>query len=573
MARGGLSRHFLFVTVVLLLAGVGLWVTCRHDRGASSAASPVTAPAVPSANSAQSEENVPASTARSVSEAAPADADEAQAPEPNDGWGGETEGLDSTIFPAGAPAEGPLDPGYMIRGRVVSPEGPIREEPGQWPRTFAVRVDAPGYARECELDEEGRFECAGLDAGTYIVSVAGPSPNPRVHNSLLCEALQVTLGPLSPLAECVLTMGQEVPVAVVVLEQDSFLPRADETVIARSVSGVSELGAGTDDQGCCVLGLIPGRYWIETRPGEGRQSESISQLVVVSPDAQDLSVQLFVPAREEKMVRFFLVDSRGDPVKGYVGLDSADPGPDRQPADTIVIPDPGHRGFGRVVGYAHDVSGELARYFTCSEEARSDGMTVVLEPRARIVGRLLSVDGLPATDARLDLQLFLPEERWLAADPSLHKLAADGEGHFQFDGVPVGLDVRVIATVGPYQADSGPLALKPGGTHDLGDIRLKPPESAPATGSVHGRMIDEKGQTLSDRAIWTSSGGEWTRTFLRQGQFVAGGVPVGQPATIWVAIPGSGGAPRSPWQATGTAYSRWIRREGDCSASRRRRWS
>ena len=52
MARGGLSRHFLFVTVVLLLAGVGLWVTCRRDRGASSAASPVTAPAVPSASSA-----------------------------------------------------------------------------------------------------------------------------------------------------------------------------------------------------------------------------------------------------------------------------------------------------------------------------------------------------------------------------------------------------------------------------------------------------------------------------------------------------------------------------------------
>lgn len=543
MAPRGLSRDLLFAAAVLLLVGIGLLVVHLLDRRVSSDISSAISPSVPLAASGDSEdaaESVPVLADRSARETDRRIADDAQAREPNDEGVDEAVSPEPAIFPAGVATGGPPDPGYRIRGRVVSPEGPIQEEPGQWPRTLLARVDAPGYARQCQLDEEGRFECMGLDAGTYVVSVAGTSLNPRVHGGLLCEAVEVTLGPLSPLAELVLTLGREVPVTVVVLEKETFLPRAAETIIARSVSGVSEVSAGTDDQGCCVLGLIPGRYWIEARPWGSRGRESISRLVVVRSDVQDLSVQLFVPVREERMVRFVLVDFQGNPVKGYIDLDTVSPDPNRQPADTIAIPDPGHGSFGRLVGYAQDASGELARCFVCVEEAWGDGMKVVLEQRAGVVGRLLSADGLPAAGARLDLQQFVPDERWRAVDKSLYKRVVDGEGCFRFDGVPVGLDVRVCATAGRYQGDSGPIALKAGGTYDVGDLTMNVPESAPATGIVHGRVIDKNGQTFSDRTIWMSSGDRWLRGPMRKGRFVIGGVPIDRPVTIRVAVPGVG---------------------------------
>jgi hypothetical protein len=437
------------------------------------------------------------------------------------------------------PRSGPSDrePGYMIRGRVFAPEGPVRMEPDRWPRMLRVRVNAPGYARDCPVDEEGRFKCLGLGAGPYLVSVA----DLLAPSSFLCEAMQVEVGPQTPTGEVVFRLGPDVPVTVAVLEKDSLQPVRGRTVVAKSMNGPGEASGKTDEQGLCILSLVPGRYWIDSPQGEdGRPTTVDPRFVPVAPAAQDLYVQLLVPAVEQKMVRGILVDAQGRRLKGYVDLDFTVPDTEREPADTFAIVDPGHGGPGNLAGYAYDASGTLARRFVCGQEAWRDGMTVVLEPRAKIVGRLLGDGGRPIPEVGINLQVLLSEAQWRAEDYSLYTLTVGSDGRFRIEGVAVGVTMRVAAHHDGFQAQSALLDLKGGETHDVGDIVLKTSGRTMSMGYVRARVIDEKGRPLARRMITTGAAGTGMSQTDQNGYFSLLSLPTDQPATVTLQVPGYG---------------------------------
>ncbi len=333
-----------------------------------------------------------------------------------------------------------------------------------------------------------------------------------------------------------------------VLETEGFEPVVDVPVVAESTSGVGAAGGSTDEQGCCVLSLIPGRYQIYAPRWEaGRRIAVDPQALVVGPGAEALSVRLLVPAREQRMLRGVLVDAQGNPVKGFVCLDGTGWEEDMEPAASFSIVLTGPAPASSVGGYACNVSGDLARRFGWQEDAGQ--MTIVLEPRAKIAGRLVNAAGQPLSAAQLSLQALEPDGRWLNEHDSLYALTVDESGRFQFDGVAVGLKLRVAAYQGRNQGYSDLIDLQPGAMHDIGSIVLRTPELPPPTGHVRARIIDENGEPVANRLITVSTtvagdgspiktGG--TLPTRNDGSLLATGLPLDRAVTLTVRVPGYG---------------------------------
>jgi hypothetical protein len=135
--------------------------------------------------------------------------------------------------------------------------------------------------------------------------------------------------------------------------------------------------------------------------------------------------------------------------------------------------------------------------------------------------------------------------RWRTEDKPLFTVAVDNDGSFRIDGVPVGLGARVVATAGRHQGYSGLLALRPGQTHDAGDIVVKAPESLASRGVVRGRIIDENGEPLLSRVVWVSWEGTWGQGRIDLGWFWVSGVRSDRPVMIRVVVPGIGSGSRT----------------------------
>jgi len=449
-------------------------------------------------------------------------------PRPNDEGMAAQVALEAAQPPATAT---PLAIGFAIRGNVVSKDGPIRDEPGQWPQMLSVGITAPDLSRRCEIDEQGRFECARLDAGSYVVSVAdGMAPH-----RLICRPVEVRLDAQTPSRDVTFILGDEVPVVVMVLRDESSEPVSRCWVTAELADGPGSVGAQTDHQGCCILNLIPGRYRIYAN-----RDESGARVVNVLPSARSLAVDLRVAAPKKRMIRGLLVDSQGNRIKGYVDLGLAVREPNSEPADSFSIPEPGYQPPDGFTGYAYNPSGELARQFILQQDAPDDELVVVLEPRARIVGRVVGVDGRPITDAQVDLETTLADGRWRTGDDSLYALAMDGTGGFELEGLAVGLKVRVAAYRGQsgLQGRSGVLDLKPGETCNAGEIVLSPPKVL--TGILRGRITDEQGEPIVNRnvQIWTNPGSSLGTD--HEGYFTVRGLPTDEPVLVVVVVPGYG---------------------------------
>lgn len=419
--------------------------------------------------------------------------------------------------------------GYAIRGKVMSGGSPVRgDDPQQW---LSVTVGAADLARRCEIDEQGGFECTRLPAGSYVVSVG----DQRTPHRLVCRPVEVRLNAEAPSAQVTLTLGEQVPVAVMVLQGENIEPVRDCRVTAELTDGPGAAASTTDAQGCCILDLIPGRYRIRAARGE----ESSWRVVVVPPSATGLAVDIRVPAPTARTIRGVLVDSQGNRVKGRVDLDVLGHLPTVEPNDSFSIPEPRNHHASGVVGYAYDVSGDLARRFLWRQYAPDEELVVTLGPRAGIVGRVVDRDGEPVPEARVQLQTVQADGSWYA-NPSLGKLTVDGAGGFRFEGLATGLPVRVTVHVGEpaVSAQSEPLDLKPGETRNIGEIVVIWPQKL--DGVVSGRIVDEAGEPIADRdiRIWAGSGSVLGTD--PNGRYTVSGLPTDEPVTVVVEVPGYG---------------------------------
>jgi hypothetical protein len=448
----------------------------------------------------------------------------------------------------------PPEPGFLIRGKVVRSDGTPyngetaepQEDAGVWPESVCVRVTSPDCDRSCQIDERGRFECAGLDAATYVVCVAdtlGP-------HRLLCHSVEVEVGPQAASEDVVLVVGREVPVAVSVVSRESLELLPDYAVAAELVSGQTPAWGVTDELGRAELSLIPGRYYVYLPQWEGdRQTEVSPTLVTVRTMSKPMAVELRVPAAPatEDVITGVLVDSAGNPVKGYVDIEFAAAEVEVEPAEYFSVIQPYHCPPEGCFGYAQDVPGRLCRWFLWQPSDSGKNLAIVLEPTATIVGSVADAEGQPVPDAHVDLQTRMADGSWRSSDRSCYTPTTGGQSGFQFESVPVGLPVRVFAFHGAAAGQSDPLRLEPGRTQDAGTVRVR--LRKPETGTVRGRLTDENGLPIALCTLFARMG-KTTEQFTTdaEGRFVLGGVSERGPVTVAVRVLGYG-----TWQRTAFA--------------------
>ncbi|UCD52741.1 MAG: hypothetical protein JSW27_08900 [Phycisphaerales bacterium] len=408
---------------------------------------------------------------------------------------------------------------------------------------LSVHVTAPDYLRKCEIREEGRFECAGLDAGSYMISVVDALAGRRI----LCHGAHVELHPEVASEEVLLVLGREVPVVVRVLDEQSLAPRADCPVAVQSMQAVTEVSGETDAEGLCEFSLVGGRYRIDVSLWqEGRLTEVASKLIRVKPTDSVLTVNLLVPAAEtaQGMIRGVLVDAAGDPVEGYVMLEHTPQASSGEVGTSFAIPEPDRQPPEGLLGYARDVSGELGRRFLWPQGDPNEVLTLVLEPHTSVVGQIVGTDRKPMSEVDLDLQIQMLDGTWRGADKALDTPLIDSEGCFVFERIPVGVKVRITAHRGTLSGYSHRMSLTPGEPVDAGQIVMT--GRRPGTGIIEGRITDETGASLADRRIRVQIGRhtQWLRT-NGGGYFVLSEMPEGQPLNVTIEL-----HPYGPWSRT-----------------------
>jgi len=246
------------------------------------------------------------------------------------------------------------------------------------------------------------------------------------------------------------------------------------------------------------------------------------------------------------MIRGVLVDIEGNSVDGYVTLGHAAGAPNAEPASFFALAEPDYRSPEGLLGCARDVSDTLGRRFLWQKGNLNEELTIVLEPYASIIGRVVGVDRKPVSSVRLDLQTQMLNGSWRGGDAALDIPVIDDEGYLLFDRVPVGLRVKVTAHRGTLTGQSRRLELTPGETADVGEIVMT--GRRPGAGTIQGCITDETGRPLADRSIRMRIGrnAQWLRTDAG-GYFVMTEMPKGRPLAVTLEVD-----PYGSWSRTAT---------------------
>jgi len=134
------------------------------------------------------------------------------------------------------------------------------------------------------------------------------------------------------------------------------------------------------------------------------------------------------------------------------------------------------------------------------------GVRLVLEPEARLVGRLLGFDGSPVAGAGVELlprswdSLVHRAYRGSRDDPWNPRASSDADGRFHFAGLLPGAYFLVATSPGHAPLRLAATTLAAGETRDLGDLRTSPGVV------IAGRIVAQDGSPLSGVEVLAISG-------------------------------------------------------------------
>lgn len=381
---------------------------------------------------------------------------------------------------------------------MLHPDGTPYVESMEVIEMLRVRVQGPGYERACAIDGAGRFECTGLDAGRYAVTVVDAAARHRI----LCHGVLVDVSPKAASEGVVLVLGPETTVTVRALGDLDRQPVQACSVVVESTRGPAAATGKTDGQGSCEFSVAAGSYRVYAPAWDQGQSIEVSPgLINVKAPGPPVTVELLVPQREPErnLIDIALVDLEGHPIPGLVTLEGVVSDPNVEPAARLSVPEPTFQPPGGLLGSACDASGLLGRRFIWRKDAQNTEMTLILEPGATIVGQVVGVDRKPVAGARVSLETLMLDNRWTALPDPLLAATTDDDGYFQLPSVSVGPRVRAMAFLGTLSGRSASFDLKAAEVADAGEIVLT--GSQPGSGIVRGRITDEQDSPVANRAI------------------------------------------------------------------------
>ncbi len=336
----------------------------------------------------------------------------------------------------------------------------------------------------------------------------------------------------------------EQPVAVQVVDEMTGEPLKGVWIRAEFVEEAegSVSRAQTDDTGFCILPVPPGRYRIAAQGWKNGQPADFAEELVIEPGQTDASVILAMTARASITGR--LIDADGNPVQGFVQIDSGIKG-QTDPNGRFALAEPFGDTFEYQVGWAYDRTSQLGKLFLFRKADYDGGLALVLEPCATLTGRIVSTSGTPQSDAGPRLGVCKPGGGTIYFSQVPWKIAVDKKGNFAIEKVPLGVPIRVSAEKKGLQGGADIDELLPGQVYDTGDIVLRGvggiDENTDWTGVLEGTITDENGKPVTRTQVQAYTGTDrFETTTDRRGRFKLTGLPRGVRLNFSLYLPAYG---------------------------------
>jgi len=357
-----------------------------------------------------------------------------------------------------------LRPGGFIRGRLVMNGKPYEKE------GVSILVQGEKSHLVSQTDRAGQFETTGLAQGGYSVKALEDEFEKEGLASRMLTDVWVVVG-LEP-TEVELTLSSSINIIVKVVDEQTGKPAKDVRVTAalQDAENATAAYSKTDVEGRSILQVSAGEYVLKAQGWKYGKPHDFSENVTVSSSDKDLTVTIAVTPRF--IISGLLIDAGARPVAGTVsiGSDSTTAGIDGK----FDFPQPEGDRMQVHVGFAFDETGRIGQAFYWQKNADTNDLVIILEPVAIITGRVVLEDGTPVDQAEPKLWTRMPTGGWRSGSSNNPwKLNIIGNGEFEFENVPIGLEmdvhVKTQGSEGMAKIDS----IFPGETIDVGDIVLK----------------------------------------------------------------------------------------------------
>ncbi|MHC4721693.1 MAG: hypothetical protein ACYS6I_03185, partial [Planctomycetota bacterium] len=419
-----------------------------------------------------------------------------------------------------------LKPGGFIRGQLVMNGKPYEKE------GVAIFVQGEKGYSVSHTDRTGQFETTGLAEGSYVIKALDDEFEKADLVSRMLTDVWVVVGREPTQVELVL--GGGLPVTVSVIDQQTGDPARDVPVTAgpQGAQNITTANGKTNVKGQCILMASPGEYVIKAQGWKYGKLHDFSENITVNSGDEDLTVTIAITPRF--MISGLLIDTGGKPVAGTVSLGSDSTATSNEKGK-FELPQPGGDQMQVHIGFAFDETKQIGRAFFWQKSDDANDLELILEPVAIITGRVVFEDGTSVDQSELELWTRLPSGGWRGGgSKNPWKLNIIGNDEFEFENIPVGLEMDVHAEIPGFQGMANVGELIPGEMFDAGDVIIKPLRGfedgkTEWTGRLKGRLLNENNEPMVgfrvDASIGTQQFSDVTDT---QGRYTLTGLPEGK---------------------------------------------
>ncbi|NLZ07492.1 MAG: redoxin domain-containing protein [Phycisphaerae bacterium] len=414
-----------------------------------------------------------------------------------------------------------LEPGSAIAGRIVYEDGTPYEH-----RAVIIAEGLGIHELVFATEDNGTFTSCGLPAGLYHLNAMKDESKP------LCAPVEVQVDLAAGTSQVVLkVLPADQPVAVQVVDETTGDPLENVWVRAEFAEGAegSVAQARTDRAGHGTLAIPPGRYRIVAQGWQNGRFNEFAEELTLAREQTDAAVVIAMTARANVTGR--LIDTNGNPVEGFIQIDSDRPG-QTDPNGRFTIEEPFGDAFEYKGLWAYDNAQRIGKTLLFRKADYAGELVIVLEPCATLAGRIVNEASQVQPDVTPKLGICKPGGGTVYYSRVPWTVTVDRDGLFVVAGVPTGLAMRVSAERKGLQGWADVNDLLPGQVRDVGDIVLRGyggiDEKTDWTGMLEGTITDENNKPVVAVKVKAYTGiDHFEATTDRSGHFKLTGLPQG----------------------------------------------